>query len=107
MNIIDIVIILFILLIGVIGWHNGVIKTTVAAIGILIVFVLSFYLKNPIAEWMSLNLPFFNFWGDFKNVTILNVVIYQLLSFIIVFSIFIYLTSLLISHILSYLFKKV
>ena len=87
MNIIDIVIILFILLIGVIGWHNGVIKTTVAAIGILIVFVLSFYLKNPIAEWMSLNLPFFNFWGDFKNVTILNVVIYQLLSFIIVFSI--------------------
>ena len=60
MNIIDIVIILFILLIGVIGWHNGVIKTTVAAIGILIVFVLSFYLKNPIAEWMSLNLPFFN-----------------------------------------------
>ncbi len=87
MNIIDVVIILFILLIGVIGWHNGVIKTTVSAVGILIVFVLSFYLKNPIAEWLSLNLPFFNFWGDFKNVTILNVIIYQLLSFIIVFSI--------------------
>lgn len=87
MNIIDVIIILFILLIGVIGWHNGVIKTTVSAVGILIVFILSFYLKNPIAEWLSLNLPFFNFWGDFKNVTMLNVIIYQLLSFIIVFSI--------------------
>ena len=34
MNIIDVVIILFILLIGLIAWHNGVIKTTVSAVAI-------------------------------------------------------------------------
>lgn len=87
MNIIDVIIILFVLLVGVLGWHNGFIKTVVSAVGIILVFSLSFVLKNPIAEWLSLNLPFFNFWGDFKNVTIINVVIYQLISFLLVFSI--------------------
>lgn len=87
MNIIDVLIILFILLIGVIGWHNGVIKTVVSAVGIILVFSLAFALKNPVAEWLSLNLPFFNFWGDFKGVTILNVVIYQLIAFLVVFAI--------------------
>jgi uncharacterized membrane protein required for colicin V production len=89
MNIIDVIIILFMLLMGIIGWKNGFIRTIVSAVGIILVFVLSFYLKNPIAEWFSLNLPFFNFWGDFKNVAILNVVIYQLIAFFIVFSILI------------------
>ncbi len=86
MNIIDVLIILFVLLIGVTGFHNGFIKTVVSAVGIVLVFTLSFALKNPIAEWLSLNLPFFNFWGDFKDVTIVNVVIYQLIAFIIVFA---------------------
>lgn len=89
MNIIDVIIILFMLLMGIIGWKNGFIRTIVSAVGIILVFVLSFYLKNPTAEWFSLNLPFFNFWGDFKNVAILNVVIYQLIAFFIVFSILI------------------
>lgn len=86
MNIIDAIIILFVLLIGVIGWHNGFIKTVVSAIGIIIVFSLAFILKNPIAEWLSLNLPFFNFWGAFKGVTILNVIIYQVIAFLLVFN---------------------
>ena len=87
MNIVDIVLIIFILLVAGAGWKNGFIRTAIGVIGIIIVFVLSFYLKNPIAEWLSLNLPFFNFGGAFKDVTILNVVIYQVIAFLIVFSI--------------------
>lgn len=87
MNIIDAIIILVILLFGIYGFKNGLIRTVVSAIGIILVFTISFTLKNPIAEWLSLNLPFFNFWGAFKDVTILNVVIYQLIAFFIVFSI--------------------
>jgi len=87
MNIIEIVIILFVLVIGINGWKRGFIRSVVSAVGIILVFILAFYLKNPIAEWLSLNLPFFNFWGDFKDVTIINVVIYQLIAFIIVYSI--------------------
>ena len=89
MNIVDVVLIIFILLVGVICFKNGFINTVISSIGLIVVFVLSFYLKNPIAEWLSLNLPFFNFWGAFKDVSILNVVIYQVIAFFIVFAILI------------------
>ena len=85
MNLIDILFILIIILFGVIGLKRGFFKSVVSALGLILVFVISFYLKNPIAEWLSLNLPFFNFGGDFKDVTILNVIIYQLIAFVIVF----------------------
>ncbi len=87
MNIVDAIIILFILMFGVYGFKNGFIRSVVSFVGIILVFSLSFALKNPIAEWLSLNLPFFNFWGEFRGVTILNVVIYQTIAFFIVFSI--------------------
>lgn len=89
MNIVDVILIIFILLVAASGWKAGFIRTVIGAVGIIIVFVLSFYFKNPLAEWLSLNLPFFNFWGAFKDVTILNVVIYQAIAFFIVFAILI------------------
>lgn len=85
MNIIDVIIILLVLLCGVIGMKKGFVRTTISLIGIILVFIFSFYLKNPIAEVLSLHLPFFNFSGSFKGATILNVVIYQIIAFIIVF----------------------
>ena len=84
MNIIDVVIILFILLFGITGWHNGFIRSIISAVGIILVFVLSFWLKNPIAEFLSLYLPFFTFGGAFANVTSFNIILYQLISFILV-----------------------
>lgn len=86
MNIIDVIALLIIILMGIIGMKRGFVKTTVALIGIILVFILSYILKNPIAEWLSFNLPFFNFTGSFKGATILNVIIYQLIAFFIVFA---------------------
>lgn len=87
MNIIDIIIILLIIMFAVIGGKKGFVKTLVSLVGIILVFIISYFLKNSIAEFLSLNLPFFNFVGSFKGATILNVIIYQLIAFIIVFSI--------------------
>lgn len=87
MNIIDIVIILIILCGAVIGFKRGVIKELVMTVGFLLVFIISFYLKNPIAEWLSPYLPFFDFWGVFEGVTVLNIILYQMLAFLIVFSV--------------------
>lgn len=83
MNIIDVIIILMILCAGVIGLKRGFFNQLVMTVGLLLVYVISFKLKNPIANWMSLNLPFFNFGG----LTSLNIVLYQAIAFIIVFSI--------------------
>jgi len=87
MNIVDVVIILIILCGAVVGFKRGVIKELVMTVGFLLVFIISFYLKNPIASWLSAYLPFFDFWGAIKGVTVLNIILYQIIAFLIVFSI--------------------
>ncbi len=86
-NIVDVIIILFIALMGVIGFKKGFLKQTVSTIGFIIVVILAFYLKNPIAEFLSLYLPFFKFGGLFQGVTALNIILYQLIAFLIVITV--------------------
>lgn len=87
MNIFDVILFLFIACWGVAGFKRGFIKQGVMTIGLVIVFILSFYLKNPVAEFLSLNLPFFKFGGMLLGATAVNILFYQLISFIIVFCI--------------------
>lgn len=87
MNIIDVLIILIILCSAVVGFKRGVFKELVMTVGFLLVFIISFYLKNPVAEWISLHMPFFKFGGIVEGVTALNIILYQLIAFIIVFSV--------------------
>lgn len=84
MNIVDAIIVLLILACGVAGFKRGVLKQTVSTVGFIIVVILAFYLKNPIAEFLSLHLPFFSFGGNLANVASLNIILYQLISFILV-----------------------
>ena len=85
MNIMDAVIILFLLLGAVLGFKAGVIKSGVTFIGTLIVIVLAFILKNPLSTVLYTYLPFFRFGGLFKGVSLLNILIYEAISFLIVF----------------------
>ena len=84
MNIVDAIIMLLILACGVAGFKRGVLKQTVSTVGFIIVVILAFYLKNPIAEFLSLHLPFFSFGGNLANTVSLNIILYQLISFILV-----------------------
>ena len=84
MNIVDAIIVLLILACGVAGFKRGVLKQTVSTVGFIIVVILAFYLKNPIAEFLSLHLPFFSFGGNLANTVSLNIILYQLISFILV-----------------------
>lgn len=84
MSIVDALIILLILAFGVEGYKKGVIKQLVTTVGFVLVVVLAFYLKNPVAEFLSLHLPFFTFGGAFANVTSFNIILYQLISFVLV-----------------------
>ena len=86
MNIVDALIILFIALMGVIGFKRGVVKQTVSTVGVIIILILAFQLKNPLAEFLSLHLPFFDFFGAFEGVTALNIILYQLISFLVIFA---------------------
>lgn len=85
MGLVDIIIIGFIVLGGFIGFKRGVVKEFVSAIGLVLITVLSFILKNPLSILFYENLPFFKFGGVFKGVTVLNIVLYEFIAFLLIF----------------------
>ena len=85
MNIVDILIIIFILIGGFLGLKRGAVKEFISAIGFFVIVVLSFLLKNPLSVIFYENLPFFRFGGIIKGVEVLNILLYELLAFVIIF----------------------
>lgn len=83
----DIIIIMFILFGAIIGFKRGIIKQSVITIGMILVLILSFILKNPVSALMYKYLPFFTFGGLLENVAVLNILLYELIAFFLVFSI--------------------
>lgn len=79
MNIVDIVILVFIVLSAFVGFSRGFFKQTIMFVGTILVICLSFIFKNPLSLFMYKNLPFFKFSG----LTSLNILLYEMLAFII------------------------
>lgn len=84
MSIVDIFIIVFILIGGLLGLKRGAVKEFISSIGFFVIVVLSFLLKNPLSAIFYENLPFFKFGGIFKGVTALNIALYELIAFLVV-----------------------
>ena len=89
MNIIDIIIILLLLMGGVIGFKNGVIRQTVSFVGFFIVVILSYLLKDFVSAILYKFVPFFSFSGSLEGVTVLNILIYEVIAFLLVYVILI------------------
>lgn len=88
MSIIDILVVILILICGVVGFKRGVFKQAVVTIGTILVFVLSYHFKDYLANFFSYNLPFFNFTGEFAGLSSINIIMYQMLAFLIMFALF-------------------
>ena len=95
-SIVDAFIILFILLGGVVGYKNGAIKEGMQFIGILVVVIVSFLLKDRLMVVLYENLPFFDFFGFIKGISAINILFYQLVSFLIIFAALTFLLKVLI-----------
>lgn len=87
-KLVDIILIIFLLSYGFLGAKRGFFKQTVMTVGIILVFILSFYFKDYIANFLSYNLPFFKFTNVEPGLLTLNIVLYQLLGFVFTFLIF-------------------
>ena len=87
MNIVDLIIIIVILFGAVIGFKRGFTKSLVSAVGLIAIVIIAFLLKNPVSTVLYEHLPFFQFGGVIKGVTVLNIALYELLAFIIVLAI--------------------
>ncbi len=85
MTILDSIIILFLLCGAVLGFKKGAIKSLVALIGTILLVVISFYLKNPIASIILNWAPFLKFSGSWAGLITLNILLYESLAYILVF----------------------
>ena len=83
MSILDIGIILILLMCFIVGFKRGAIKEAASLIGIVVVFVISFYLMKPVGNFLCLYLPFFKFSGILENAQSVNIIIYQFISFLV------------------------
>lgn len=85
MNIVDIIILIILGFGALIGFKRGFTRQLVSLVGIFAIIILSYLFKNPVSVFLYNNLPFFNFGGIFKDITVLNILIYEVIAFLAVF----------------------
>lgn len=85
-SILDIALILILFMFAVGGFRKGAIKEAVSLVGIVAVFVIAFLFKGVLGNLLCKFLPFFDFAGNLEGVTVLNILLYQLVAFIIIYS---------------------
>ena len=86
MNVLDIGIILILIMSFIVGFKTGVMRELVSFIGIIVVFIISFELKGVIGNILCKYLPFFKFSGGIAGLPIINILIYQTIAFLLIFS---------------------
>ena len=83
-TIVDACIILILCSGAIVGFKRGVIQSAAQFLGTLAVIIIAYYLKNPISEFFYTYLPFFNFSGALEGVTVLNIIIYEAIAYIVI-----------------------
>lgn len=96
MNILDIGIILLLIMFFILGTKTGIIREIVSLIGFIITFIIAYALKGVIGNLLCIILPFFKFSGALEGLVTFNILLYQLIAFMIVFSILLGIFSLII-----------
>lgn len=106
MTAIDIVILLLLVMFGVVGWKQGIIKEAVQLVGMIIILVIAFMFKGELGNIFCKWLPFFNFNGSpVEGMTTLNILLYQVLGFVIIFTVLYAIYTIILK--LSGIFQKI
>ena len=75
-SIVDALIVIFIILGGIIGYKNGFIREGIHFVGVILIVIISFMLKDSLMVLLYENLPFFNFFGIIKGISAINILFY-------------------------------
>ncbi len=84
---VDIIIILFILLGAFVGFKRGFFSELVNVLGFIVAIICAFIFKNPISLFLYDHLPFFSFGGILKGVTAINILLYEVIAFLLTLTI--------------------
>jgi len=106
-SLVDVIIVLMILMGAIVGFKNGAIKEGTKFIGLFVIIIISFILKDKLMVLMYENLPFFNFFGLIKGLDAINILLYQLISFLVIFAalMFVLRVLLVITGLIEWLLK--
>ena len=85
MKIYDIAILVILILFALKGFKDGFFKTIVSFAGFLIITILAYNLKNIVGDFLVLNFPFFHFNTFLGGASVLNIILYQGIAFILMF----------------------
>ena len=105
-SIVNIVIIAFIFLSTYLGFKNGFLDSSIRFVGVIIAFVGSYIFKNPLSVFMYTHLPFFKIGGIFEGVSVINILIYEFIAFILVFIVLMLLFKLICKYYYTTILKK-
>ena len=107
MSIVDILVIAIIIIFAVIGFKRGFVHSIVAFVGTILIVILSFLFKNYVSILLYENLPFLKFSGFFKNVSVINILFYEIIAFLILLIVLTILLSIFIkvSKLIEKIFK--
>lgn len=67
------------------GYKKGFLESSIKLLGFIGAFIGAYILKSPLSVFMYTHLPFFKFDGLFKGVSSLNIIVYEVLAFIVTF----------------------
>ena len=84
-SLVDAMVVLFILMGAIVGFKNGAIKEATKFIGLFLVIIISFVLKDSLMVLFYEKLPFFDFFGVIEGIDAINILLYQLLAFLVIF----------------------
>ena len=84
MNIVDFLIIMLIIVYIAKGFKNGALKEIATFAGSIVVLVIAYILKNPLSVYMYQNFPFIKFSGALAGISVLNIIVYELIAFLVV-----------------------
>lgn len=84
MTVVDILIIVILILFILKGFSNGIFKEGISFVGGIVVLVLAYFLKNPVSQFLYQTMPFFKFSSIMSGISVLNVIIYELIAFMLV-----------------------
>lgn len=85
MNILDIIIVLILFIGMVIGYKQGFLKGIISLVGVSLIAIISFLFRDNLADILLKICPYFNFSGSYEGITSLNILVYEGISFAIIF----------------------
>ena len=81
MNFVDYILIAVLVLHLLKGFKNGLLVSIINSVGMILIFVISFYLKGPMSIFLYEKLPFLSFAGIFKGVAAVNILFYEAIAY--------------------------